>query len=70
MNKNNTNKIYDKNFWLGLSLLIGTIVGVGIFSLPYVAIKSSFLVIACYFVAISVGVILLHHFYSEIIFYI
>lgn len=59
-------KKFDKDFWLALALLVGTIVGVGMFSLPYIALQTSFLTVVFYFLIISGGVILIHHFYAEI----
>ena len=56
----------DKNFWLGLSLVIGTIVGVGLFVLPYVTVKSSFFIMLMYFVLVSAGIILLNNYYVTI----
>jgi amino acid permease len=58
--------MYDKEFFFGTSLLVGTIVGVGLFSLPYVAITTSFWLVVGYFVIISIMLVLLHHFYAEI----
>ena len=56
----------DKNFWLGLSLVIGTIVGVGLFGLPYVTVNSSFFIMLMYFVLVSAGIILLNNYYVTI----
>ncbi len=57
---------YDKQFFYGVALLVGTIVGVGLFGLPFIALQSSFWVMIAYFSVMTVGVVLLHHFYAEI----
>ncbi|MFH1392825.1 MAG: aromatic amino acid transport family protein [Patescibacteria group bacterium] len=35
---------FDKNFWLAVFSLVGTTIGAGIFSLPYVFAKAGFLI--------------------------
>ncbi len=49
---------FDKNFWLVVFSLVGTTIGAGIFSLPYVFAKAGFLVGFIEFVVL-VGVVLL-----------
>lgn len=58
--------IYDKEFLYGTSLLVGTIVGVGLFGLPYVALHSHFWWIIGYFIIVGMMLMLLHHFFAEI----
>ena len=49
---------FDKNFWLAVFSLVGTTIGAGIFSLPYVFAKAGFLIGFIEFI-ILVGVVLL-----------
>ena len=58
--------MFDKVFFFGTSLLVGTIVGVGLFSLPYVALTTSFWIVVAYFIVVGAMLLLLHHFYAEI----
>ena len=51
---------------LGLSTLIGTIVGAGIFGLPYVVARSGLLVALFYFVILGICVTYLHLFFGEV----
>jgi len=57
----------DKNFYSATAVLIGTIVGVGIFGIPYTVARSGF-VLGLFFLAIlGVVFLLLHLFYGEIV---
>jgi len=56
-----------KNFFYAVSVLIGTIVGVGIFAIPYVCAQAGMLVGFLYFILIGGAILLLHLFYGEII---
>jgi len=58
--------MFDRDFFFGTSFLVGTIVGVGLFSLPYIALQTSFWLILGYFVLVGMMLFLLHHFYAEI----
>ncbi|MCH7758920.1 amino acid permease [Patescibacteria group bacterium] len=49
-----------------LAVFAGTIVGVGIFGLPYVAMQTGFLVIVAYFLIISVLAITVHFLLGEV----
>jgi len=49
-----------------LSTLSGTIIGVGLFSLPYITLKVGFWVIVGYFLILGSLVILVHLFYGEL----
>lgn len=59
--------MFSKNFFFGFFILIGTIIGAGIFGLPYVMAKSGVLVSFFYFLILGGAVLLLHLFYGEII---
>lgn len=48
------------------SILVGTIIGVGLFGLPYVAMKSGFLVVVVYFIIIGLLIWLLQLIYGQI----
>jgi len=56
-----------KNFFLALATLIGTIVGAGIFGIPYVISKSGIIPGLFYFLILGLAVLLLHLFYGEIV---
>lgn len=53
-------------FIYALSILVGTIIGVGLFGLPYVASKSGFFVLVFYFIFIGFIAIFIHLFYGEV----
>jgi len=55
------------DFIKGLSVYIGTIIGVGIFGLPYVAAKTGFLVILGYFLILGSIAVVMHLMYVDII---
>jgi tyrosine-specific transport protein len=54
-------------FWKALSVFVGTIIGVGIFGLPWVAFKSGFFVLLGYFLIIGVVAIVTHLILGDII---
>jgi tyrosine-specific transport protein len=57
----------NKNFFYATATLIGVVVGVGIFGVPYVVAKSGFLIGLLFLFGLG-GVALLHHlFYGEIV---
>ncbi|OGZ39784.1 MAG: hypothetical protein A3I20_00800, partial [Candidatus Portnoybacteria bacterium RIFCSPLOWO2_02_FULL_40_15] len=56
----------NKNFIYALSTLVGTIIGVGLFSLPYTASKAGFWVILFYFIILGAVVILVNLLYGEV----
>lgn len=56
-----------KEFYGAVATLVGTIVGVGAFGLPYVVAKSGFLIGLIFLFIISGVVLLLHLFYGEIV---
>jgi len=49
-----------------IAILSGTIIGVGLFALPYVTLKVGFWVILGYFLALGALVILIHLFFGEL----
>lgn len=49
-----------------LSVFVGTIIGVGIFGLPYVASKAGFFVVLIYFLAMSFIAIFIHLLFSKV----
>ena len=55
-----------KDFLKALAVFIGTIIGVGIFALPYVASKAGFFIILFYFLLISGIAIVVHLIFGEI----
>jgi len=57
----------DKKFWLALAVLIGTIVGAGIFAIPYAISKSGIGPGLFYFLILGLVVTLLHLFFGEIV---
>ncbi|MDP2909692.1 MAG: aromatic amino acid transport family protein [bacterium] len=59
--------IKSKNFLLALSVLIGTIIGAGIFGIPYVIFKSGLIPGLFYFVVLGGAVLLIHLFFGETI---
>lgn len=55
-----------KNFIYALSTLAGTIIGVGLFSLPYITSKVGFWVILLYFIILGAVVVLVNLLYGEV----
>ena len=49
-----------------IATLSGTIIGVGLFSLPYITLKVGFLVMLGYFLVLGTLVILVHQFFGEL----
>jgi len=58
---------HKKNFFFALSILIGTIVGAGIFGIPYVIAKSGIIPGFFYFFVLGGVVLLIHLFFGEIV---
>ena len=54
------------NFLKSLAVFTGTVIGVGIFSLPYVASKAGFFIILLYFLVMAFVVVMSHFIYGEI----
>ncbi|MDD2696981.1 MAG: aromatic amino acid transport family protein [Candidatus Pacebacteria bacterium] len=57
----------NKIFFLGPSVLIGTVVGAGIFGLPYVVSRSGIVPGLFYFLILGGAVLLIHLFFGEVI---
>jgi len=57
----------NKKFFLALSILVGMIVGAGIFGLPYVVEKSGLIPSFFYFLILGLIIILVHLFFGEIV---
>ena len=53
-------------FAKALSVFLGTVIGVGIFGLPYVAFKAGFYITVFYFLFMALVVISIHFIYGEI----
>jgi tyrosine-specific transport protein len=54
-------------FWKALSVFVGTIIGVGIFGLPWVAYKSGFFILLFYFLILGAAAIVIHLMLGEVI---
>jgi tyrosine-specific transport protein len=54
------------NYLKALSIFAGTIIGVGIFGLPYVALKAGFFVVLLYFLFLSVVTLIINFIYGEV----
>jgi len=54
------------NFLKALSVFLGTVIGAGIFGLPFVALKAGFFIVVCYFLFITFFAILIHLLYGEV----
>ncbi len=59
--------MFDKNFYLALGSLIGAIIGVGIFGIPYVVSRAGFSIGVVYLIILSAIVLLLHLVYGEVV---
>jgi tyrosine-specific transport protein len=57
------------NFLKTLAVFLGTIIGVGIFALPYVASKAGFPIIILYFLIITAVVLVIHLLFARVCFY-
>jgi amino acid permease len=55
-----------KTILFPLSVLCGTIIGVGVFGLPYITSKVGFPIITLYFLILGTLVALIHYFFAEI----
>lgn len=54
-------------YFTALSTLIGAIVGLGMFAIPYTALKAGFLVGIGYIIALGIVMLLLHLMYGEVV---
>lgn len=57
----------NKKFFSGLSVLIGVIIGAGIFGIPYVIVKGGIIPSLFYFLVLGLAVLLLHLCFGEIV---
>lgn len=57
----------DTRFFNALAMLVGTIIGAGIFSLPYTAAKTGFFPVVIYLIILTAVVTLMHLLYGEVI---
>ena len=57
----------SKNFIFALASLVGTIIGAGVFAIPYVMSKSGALTCFFYFLILGSVVLLLHLFLGEVV---
>jgi len=55
-----------KNYIYPIATLSGTIIGVGLFALPYITLKVGFWVMCGYFLVLGALVILVHQFFGEL----
>ncbi len=61
-----TFKIFSKNYIYPIATISGTIIGVGLFSLPYIASKVGIWVMLAYFLILGTIVIIVHQFFGEL----
>ena len=54
-------------FLKALAVFLGTVIGVGIFGLPFVAMKAGFFVVVLYFVLIAIFVISINWLYAKVV---
>ena len=59
--------MFNKQFFYALATFVGTVIGVGLFGLPYVALKVGFAVVLFYFIFIGIVTALVLLIYGEII---
>jgi len=59
--------MFNKQFVYALATFVGTVIGVGLFGLPYVALKVGFAVVLFYFIFIGIVTALVLLIYGEII---
>lgn len=57
----------SKNFWYGTTALVGAIVGVGVFGIPFVSVQAGFWVGSAYIVVLGGAVLLTHLLYGEVV---
>jgi len=59
--------MFDRKFFLATSILLGTIVGAGVFGIPYAIAKSGIIPGLFYFLILGGAVLLLHLLFGEIV---
>jgi tyrosine-specific transport protein len=62
-----SNSYSIKKLFYPFSIFIGTIIGVGLFTLPYVTLKAGFVTILSYFVLVGFLVIFIHLLFGEVV---
>ncbi len=58
--------IMHKTYWYALATLMGSIIGVGLFGLPYTAKVSGFWIVVAYFIVLTTLLVTLHLMYGEL----
>ncbi|MDD3072677.1 MAG: aromatic amino acid transport family protein [Candidatus Pacebacteria bacterium] len=53
-------------FIYGVSVISGTIIGIGLFALPYIAMKAGFFVVLGYFFILFPVAVIVHYFFAEL----
>ena len=56
-----------KNFVLATTTLVGAIVGLGIFGIPYTAARAGFFIVVIYIVILGIVALLIQLLYGEIV---
>lgn len=56
----------DKNYLYAVSILIGTTIGAGIFGLPYVALKSGFILASALIIVLGIVTLIINLMYGEV----
>lgn len=59
--------MFDSRFINALAMLVGTIIGAGIFGLPYAAAKTGFFPMIVYLIVLAAVVTLMHLLYGEVV---
>ncbi len=57
----------DRSFFYGIAILMGAIIGAGVFGIPYVVAQSGFLIGLVFLLVLTVIVILIHLMFGEIV---
>ena len=58
---------FDRKFWGAVAILIGTIIGAGIFGLPYAVAKIGFIGGVFYLVLVTLLILIIHLTYAEVV---
>jgi amino acid permease len=58
--------VSKKRFWYALATFVGTVIGVGMFGLPYVGSRSGYLIFLLYLVGMCLLAIAIHVFFAEV----
>lgn len=60
-------EVSTKRFWTSVALLFGTIVGAGLFAVPFVLGRAGFVVGLGYFIVLTIVSLLLHLYFGEVV---